>query len=123
MDTSDPSEVVGPSDVAQILTCLSQLMDTLHKSDLALQNAMSALARNSEEKPDMVQLQHVDLLTQTHCDLAKMLAVLASSLRTDAVMQDDLKNSLSLRSLQDTLLGESETSGANTVEAGELSLF
>jgi hypothetical protein len=66
-------------------------------------------------------LQHVDLLTQTHCDLARLLPILASSARGEPTRTQDLKGTLKLQSLQDALIGHAR--GADETEAGEVSFF
>lgn len=109
-------------ETADILGNLATLMRALHTSDLALQNAISSLACEGSEVTEFASLQHVDLVTQTHCDLANLLERLAERLRGVTVTHDDLRESLSLRSLQDSLLvpGPQPT---NDARAGEVSLF
>lgn len=122
MEAAPKSNELGSKDVADVLTCLARLMETFRESDLALQNALSTLTRETSSSPNMFQLQHIDLLTQTHCDLARMLPILASSLRGEPKSLEDLRSGLTLRSLQDVLIDTTEEQ-ESTVEAGELSLF
>ncbi|MEP5759451.1 MAG: hypothetical protein ABJ327_09175 [Litoreibacter sp.] len=47
-------------------------MRELHQQDLALQNAVSTLASSaSSHGAQVVHIQHIDLVTQTHDDLAR----------------------------------------------------
>ena len=113
---------LGSTDVAAVLSCLAALMATFKESDLALQTALSSLTQNTGSHPNMFQLQHIDLLTQTHCDLANMLPILAACLRGEQISREDLRSGLTLRSLQDALIDPSRD-GEDLVEAGEISLF
>lgn len=122
MKVSPKSNELGSKDIADVLTCLARLMETFRESDFALQNALSSLTQETSSRPNMFQLQHIDLLTQTHCDLARMLPILASSLRGEPTSLDDLRSGLTLRSLQKALLDTTEEDEV-VVEAGELSLF
>ncbi len=121
MTAPDPDEI-GFGDVADVLTCLAGLMATFRESDLALQGALSTLTRETSNNPNMFQLQHIDLLTQTHCDLARMLPILASSLRGEQITREDLRSGLTLRSLRDALIDTADQPD-HVIEAGELSLF
>ncbi len=98
-------------------------MERLHDADLQLQEALSTLAIRAKSVPEVGCLQHVDLLTQTHCDLARLLAVLASSMNSNSVERDALKASLSLKSLQDTLFDGDERQEDDPQEAGDMVLF
>ena len=109
------------SDVAQILGATATLMESFHQSDLAMQDALSTLAAHARVAPDMVDLQHADLLTQTHADLAKLLGALSQLLGGDAITLTDLRGTLTLHSLQDALLEPHAETDA--IEHGELSLF
>lgn len=101
---------------------MADLMANLQANDLALQNALSSLATHVRSSPEMNDLQHVDLLTQTHGDLANFLPTLAVALRGENVDKNALQRKLSLWSLRDTLFSGSETQTGD-FEPGELSLF
>lgn len=91
--------------VARILGALGQMMVDFHSRDLAVQNAVSEITSTpTSSGMNMSDLQHIDLVTQTHADLARFLPLLAKSLRSGDVDEPDLKGSLTLRSLQDSLL-------------------
>ncbi len=113
--------LVDTEDSAEILDNIARLMETFHESDVALQNALSSLTAGMSAPTAMHELQHIDLITQVHADLAKMLPVLARSLRSHPTPRDSLIASLTLRSLQEALIEPSD--GADTPSAGELSLF
>ena len=108
--------------MAGVLTAMADLMHELQTNDLALQNALSSLAAQANSSPEMVDLQHVDILTQTHGDLASLLPTLASALAGETVDKADLRSSLSLRSLQDALLDKTSRT-EDEHSPGELSLF
>lgn len=121
MKDQGAANVVDPEVVATILVNAANLMASFHKSDVALQNALSALTAQSTPGAAMHELQHIDLITQVHADLAKMLPVLADGLRTTTVTQQDLCAALTLRSLQQALIDPDEETEEHS--AGELSLF
>lgn len=118
----------GPEDmetteIAGVLMRTAELLKTFHLSDLALQNSLSTLAERASATPDMVDLQHVDLVTQTHSDLAGLLSELAAGLAGRGTDRDRLKSALVLRSLRDALIEPHALAGAEATEPGELSLF
>lgn len=58
-------------EVAGVLAALGELMKELRDQDLALQNAVSELAsKTAADGEQLVHIQHIDLITQTHEDLA-----------------------------------------------------
>lgn len=113
--------LVEASDVAGVLNAMAELMEAFHASDIALQSALSTLASHAREAPGIGDLQHVDLLTQVHCDLARLLPALAACLEGTQMQRDALKGTLTLRSLQDGLI--ERTGDDDRPEAGEVSLF
>jgi len=121
MDDTPASRFLEPDEVAAILDNLASLMEDLHRSDEALQTALSSLANGSDAAPTLFELQHVDLLTQSHFDVSKLVRVLANWARGKPTSREDLTAALTLRSLQDKLVDHCED--AKIVEAGELSLF
>ncbi len=121
MQPSTTLAPVRPEDVADILEKLAALMSSFHKSDVALQDALSSLARASDGDTTMFELQHVDLLTQSHFDLSKLLTALAPCLRGETVARDDLRKVLTLRSLQDALIDAAGPS--DDITAGDVALF
>ncbi len=121
MDDGTTELPISPTDVADILDNIANLMASFHSSDVALQNALSGLTKGMEGPTAMHELQHIDLLTQVHADLAKMLPVVAGSLRSTPTNKRNLLAALTLRSLQETLV-EPESAGEKPA-AGELSLF
>ena len=116
---SDPLE---PFELATMLEAIAALLVSFHRSDIALQEALSILAAHARATPDMVDLQHVDLVTQTHSDLAKLLNELANCMSGRPTSREDLKSVLTLRSLQDSLIEPSTTTEAGPA-SGELALF
>lgn len=116
------SKSVGVIEVADVLDAMADLMASLQANDLALQNALSSLAVHARSSPEMNDLQHVDLLTQTHGDLANFLPTLAAALKGETVDKDALQSRLSLRSLRDTLFVGPETQNSD-FEPGELSML
>lgn len=116
---------VGPEDVARILGAMGQLMGQLHARDLALQDAVSDMTtRACEQGAGFADLQHIDLVTQTHADLARFLPQLADCLVGHPVHHRKLAHALTLHSLQNILLGLNTADDADDdTEAGELSLF
>lgn len=115
------TELLGSSDVATILTRISGLLKAFHESDLALQDALSALASQARSSHEIIDLQHVDLVTQTHADLAALLAELGICLSGRPRGRSQLKRAMTLRSLQDSLI-EATDDGDDTVP-GDLALF
>ena len=111
---------VHPTDVAKVLEAMATLMTDFKRHDLELQNALSAISARARATPEMGYLQHVDLITQTHEDLAKLLTRLAASLEGEATDVETLRKTLTLRSLQDALINGTP---GDDVETGELSLF
>ncbi|MEM6388053.1 MAG: hypothetical protein AAF718_17645 [Pseudomonadota bacterium] len=121
MNAHASSDILGPDDIAEVLTNIASLMQDFHRSDEALQVALSSLAEGTDTAPTLFELQHVDLLTQSHFDLGKLMSVLAEAARGKAVNRGDLRDALTLRSLQDSLIDSQAQPKQN--EAGELSLF
>ena len=121
MTCDAPNDLVEPDDVADILENLASLMGAFHKSDLAVQNALSSVTGASTAGPNMFELQHIDLITQSHQDLAELLAVLAACTRGRPTRKSELASALTLHSLKDNLLNPHHA--REEVEAGELSLF
>lgn len=117
------SALLNTANVAEVLAAMGKLMDELQASDMALQDALSTLAGRAKATPDMVNLQHVDLVTQTHGDLAKLLRALSNCLDGVATQHEEIRATLTLRSLQDSLLPFMQNGDVETVDAGELSLF
>ncbi len=115
------SDQVKPKDVAEILRAMAELMTDLRQQDLALQDALSSISARARLVPEMGCLQHVDLVTQTHDDLASLLVILSDALDGESVNSDELKRSLSLRSLQDSLIDRDAS--AQNVAPGDLALF
>ncbi len=114
-------DLVDSEVAADIIGNLGELLATFHESDLALQSALSTLSSRPERPTVIYDLQHIDLITQVHADLAKMLPVLAKSLQDMPATRHDLRAALTLRSLQDALIDPGQSSEAPT--AGDLSLF
>ena len=118
---------VSSGDVARILGAMGQLRERLHECDITLQDAVSDLTSRSDCLPtDFAHLQHIDLVTQTHADLARFLPQLADCLVGHPVQHGKLAGALTLHSLQNVLLGlngAADDAEEETLEAGELSLF
>lgn len=118
--SSEGVKTVDAKDIARVLEAMSSLMSNFKEHDLELQNALSAISARARTTPEMGHLQHVDLVTQTHEDLAKLLSRLAASLEGEAIDVESLRQTLRLRSLQDALINGVPN---QDVEKGELSLF
>ena len=115
---------------ARIIGAVGQLMSDFHVRDLAVQNAISEMTCSPDTAGlNMTDLQHIDLVTQTHADLAKFLARLAQSIRERDITEATLAGTLTLRSLQDTLLAGPEMGAGETSDAqdhsdpGDMLLF
>lgn len=121
MTGPSPKIRLGAEDIAEVLENIAALMEELHRSDEALQHALSSFANGDETAPTLFELQHVDLLTQSHFDIAKLSRVLADWAKGGVVTRDTLRASLTLRSLQDKLIDAREDTSDSS--AGELSLF
>lgn len=113
---------VGTDEIAAILVAMAKLMDGFRQSDLALQKALSSLATRANSSPEMKGLQHIDLITQTHGDLANFLPALANAVKSGNVDYAALRDKLALQSLQDTLIDAQDHEVADHTP-GELSLF
>lgn len=121
MSGQSADRLVDPESAAEILAHLADLMAGFRDSDLALQKALSEMTSRSEGATAINELQHIDLMTQVHADLAKMLPVLAGGLRGQPTSIQELRAALTLRSLQDALIDPGLAS--RPPAAGELSLF
>lgn len=111
-----------PNDLVDILEATAALLMSFHHSDVALQNALSTLAARARATPEMVDLQHVDLVTQAHSDLARLMSELAACLAGRPTRIEDLKSALTLRSLRESLIESSDAPGPNHAP-GDLLLF
>ena len=117
-------EKCTPEHVAGVLTALGNLMHDLHRQDLALQKAISNLAVNATDTyEEVAHIQHIDLITQTHEDLARFLPELATALERTDFDYETLAERLRLQSLRDQLLKKNNSSDETEPVAGELSLF
>ncbi len=121
MEEKRSDHLVDEAVSADILDNIAKLMATFHESDVALQNALSGLTARLDAPAAMKELQHIDLITQVHADLARMLPVLAQALRSQPTSRESLLSSLTLRSLQEALIDPRVD--AEEAMAGELSLF
>lgn len=121
MADHSPAPHVDLETAADILMNLADMMQRYHLRDVALQNALSSMASDAISPPEMRELQHIDLLTQTHFDLSQLLPVLSACVRGVPTALADLRDALALRSLQDALIDKDCDEPG--VEAGELSLF
>lgn len=120
--SASPDSTKG--DVASVLSALGKLMDGLRQQDLALQNAVTQLASTATDMSDeLIHIQHIDLITQTHEDLARFLPALAACLEDTKFDHQKLAEKLRLRSLQEQLLGQNGDTAANSTEAGDVSFF
>ena len=128
-ETVPSTDPIDGEIAARILGALGQLMIDFHDRDLAVQNAISELTSLPNVGGlNVVDLQHIDLVTQTHADLAQFLPKLAECLRDDDFGQASLAGTLTLRSLRDVLLGAEPSTAADfeTQEEespGEMLLF
>ncbi len=116
--------------VARIIGAIGQMMTDFHARDIAVQDAVSDItSKPTSSGMNMSDLQHIDLVTQTHADLARFLPLLAKSLRSGDVSEQSLTGSLTLRSLQDALLKgplsgtEIGVFGEGNETAGDMDLF
>ncbi len=105
---------------ARVIGAVGQLLSDFHARDLAVQNAISEMTCAPETAGlNMTDLQHIDLVTQTHADLAKFLTKMAQGIRENEIAVHSLAGTLTLRSLQDTLLADPETDADNTGSNGD----
>jgi hypothetical protein len=112
-----------PDHVANVLAALGKLMHDLYLQDLALQNAISKFAVNANASTEVAHIQHIDLITQTHEDLAQFLPELAMALKQTGFDENKLAKRLRLQSLRDQLLRNANPADANETPSGDLSLF
>ncbi|MDJ0640792.1 MAG: hypothetical protein QNJ20_18390 [Paracoccaceae bacterium] len=117
VDTSEPGSV----EVAKVLAAIADLMESVHEDDLMLQTALSKIAPHVRSNSEMIDLQHVDLLTQLHKDIAAALRALADVEINTQIPKGTLRSKLTLRSFQDALLDGGATTKPQ--DSGELSLF
>ncbi|NNE89889.1 MAG: hypothetical protein HKN27_17610 [Silicimonas sp.] len=121
-NNSDPQDTSG--EVAGVLSALGQLMRDLRAQDLALQDAVSKLAAaTSKAGKEVVHIQHVDLITQTHDDLARFLPELAACLEHTDFDQEKLAQKLRLQSLKDQLLVRGSDPDDTANAPGDVSFF
>lgn len=102
---------------------MSALLEDLYDADLQLQDALSSLALRAKSVPEVSSLQHIDLLTQTHRDLASLLSAMSNCLAGEPLDPEALRSRLTLRSLQDSLFDGPPDADFENVAAGEMSLF
>lgn len=122
-DENRASTKCTPESIADVLAALGTLMRSLHRQDLALQNAVSELAVYApKDGAQVAHIQHIDLITQTHDDLSRFLPQLATALTETNFDEEKLAKMLRLQSLRDQLLNPNEPSKQD-VSSGELSLF
>ena len=107
--------------VGDVLARLSTLMGSFHERDMALQDALANLSPNAATPSHLTDLQHVDLLTQSHCDLSNLLKLLSEWAHGKPTFVIDLQDALTLRSLQDKLITATPAVPAKT--AGDVSFF
>ena len=129
---TDTTDRIDPDDsefLARIVGALGQLMVDFHHRDLAVQNAVSDMTSTPGAQGfHLTDLQHIDLVTQTHADLARFLPRLAQGLRENSLSETGLANTLTLRSLQDSLLraplaGDVEHVIDDQTDPGDMDLF
>lgn len=121
--SSVPSDT-AKGEVASVLSALGQLMHDLQQQDIALQKAVTELASSATEiSEDLLHMQHLDLITQTHEDLARFLPELAACLEHKDFDHQKLAQKLQLRSLKDQLLGQKNATNNPTPKAGDVSFF
>lgn len=121
MEADIISDLLGPDDVAEVLDNVATLIEHLHHSDEALQTALSSLAGAQDSASTPFELQHLDLLTQSHLDLFKLTRILACWARGTPVRRGDLRDVLTMRGLKDRLVDSHAEE--KTTEPGELQLF
>ena len=111
-------------------------MIDFHQRDLAVQNAISDMTSSPNSSGlNLTDLQHIDLVTQTHADLARFLPKLALGIRVNDIEEHSLASTMTLRSLQDALLhiplsgdgtdaGNGGSNGSDDgISAGDMDLF
>ena len=128
-DFSDNAELDELEFAARIIGALGQLMVDFHHRDLAVQNAISEMTSTPNSSGlHLTDLQHIDLVTQTHADLARFLPKLALGIRVKDVEEQSLASTMTLRSLQDALLraplsGKTDHVVDDDIDAGDMDLF
>ena len=130
MEDSPPTlEPDNTEFAARVIGALGQLMVDFHHRDLAVQNAVSDMTTSPTSNGlHLTDLQHIDLVTQTHADLARFLPKLAQGLRDNDLTQSNLANTMTLRSLQDALLHAPLSGGVehvvdDQIDPGDMDLF
>lgn len=128
----DRSESLAPDSrefAARIIGALGQMMVDFHHRDLAVQNAVSDMTCTPGSNGlHLTDLQHIDLVTQTHADLARFLPRLAQGLRESDLVESTLASTMTLRSLQDALLRAPLAGGVehvvdDQIDPGDMDLF
>lgn len=128
-NTPENSDLDELEFAARIIGALGQLMVDFHHRDLAVQNAISEMTSSPDSRGlHLTDLQHIDLVTQTHADLARFLPKLALGIRVNDIEEHSLATTMTLRSLQDALLraplsGKTDHIVDDEIDAGDMDLF
>lgn len=125
---SDSPDPANAEFAARIIGALGQLMTDFHERDIAVQNAVSDMTSTAEGHGlNFSDLQHIDLVTQIHQDLARFLPKLAQGLREGDLVENSLASTMTLRSLQDALLrgpvSNAEPEAEEVLDSGDVDFF
>lgn len=94
-----------PKSVADVLARLSTLMGEMQARDVRLQTTISDISKERTLASDEIEaLQYLDLSTQIHGDLRRLLHALSGTIDTDGFDRTRLSETLKLGSLKRSLL-------------------
>ena len=110
------------TEAAKFIATLGDVFASIHQEDIALQAAICVLVSNSESALQHTKdLQHVDLITQFHANMSRLLPVLAQQLEKSEFSREALLEELNLQSLRDCFAQHGESSISDN--AGELTFL
>ena len=110
------------ADVADILETLGETFASVHQEDVALQAAICVLVSNNEGALRFSKdLQHLDLITQLHADMARVLDVFVRQIHNGKIVQQELLEVLSLQSLRDCF--EGKPTARSRQNPGDMTIF
>ena len=110
------------TEAAQFIATLGDVFASIHQEDIALQADICVLVSNSESALQHTKdLQHVDLITQFHANMSRLLPVLAKQLEKNEFSREALLEELNLQSLKDCFEQDGERSISDN--AGELTFL
>ena len=110
------------TEAAKFIATLGDVFASIYQDDIALQAAICVSVSNSESALQHTKdLQHVDLITQFHANMSRLLPVLAQQLEKSEFSREALLEELNLQSLRDCFAQHGESSISDN--AGELTFL